>query len=65
MKLKNITNYGELGTYWRYQLKQSLPAGRKVVFWRNSDTDVKLADDDILHYWGAQGDTAKGTHNMT
>lgn len=46
--------------YWRYQLKQVLPSSRKVIFWRNNAENVTLGSDDILHYWGSQGDVAKG-----
>jgi len=35
MLAKNIKTYGELQMYWRFEMKQALPKGRKVVFWRN------------------------------
>lgn len=60
MATKGIKSYGELQMYWRFQLKQVLPANRKVIFWRNDGTDVTTSDTDILHYWGAQTDVAKG-----
>lgn len=60
MALKNIKNYGELQMYWRYQLKQYLPNGRKVIFWRNDADNVTTGADDIVQYWGAQKDTAAG-----
>lgn len=63
MATKGIKSYGELQMYWRFQLKQVLPANRKVIFWRNDGTDVTTSDTDILHYWGAQTDVAKGKHS--
>jgi len=45
--------------YWRFQLKQVLPANRKVIFWRNDGQNVTTSDNDILHFWGAQTDVAK------
>lgn len=54
MALKNIKNYGELQMYWRYQLKQSLPASRKVIFWRNDADNLTTGPDDIVQFWGAQ-----------
>ncbi len=60
MALKNIKSYGELQMYWRYRLKQALPAGRKVIFWRNDADNVTTGDDDIVQYWGAQAQTANG-----
>ena len=64
MKLKNINGYGQLQMYWRYQLKQSLPKSRKVIFWRNNAENVTTGPDDILHYWGSQLDTAKGKFSL-
>lgn len=58
MKLKNIKTYGELQMYWRFQLKQALPANRKVIFWRNDAQNVTTSAADVLHYWGAQTDVA-------
>jgi hexosaminidase len=60
MKLKNIKTYGELQMYWRFQIKQVLPANRKVIFWRNDAANVSTSANDILHFWGAQTDVAKG-----
>ena len=40
--------------YWRFELKQALPNGRKVVFWRNNAENVTTGPEDILHYWGNQ-----------
>ena len=60
MMLKNIKSYGELQMYWRYELKKALPKDRKTVFWLNVAEDVVTGPDDILQYWGAQADTAKG-----
>lgn len=54
MQLKNIKNYGELQMYWRYEMKQSLPKERKVVFWLNKAENVTTGPDDILQYWGLQ-----------
>lgn len=65
MKLKNIKNYGELQMYWRYQMKQVLPTSRRVIFWRNDAANVTISDNDILHYWGAQADVAKGKFYIT
>lgn len=65
MKLKNIKTYGELQMYWRFQLKQSLPSGRKAIFWRNDAANVSTSDTDVLHYWGAQTDVAKGNSFFT
>ena len=62
MKLKNIKSYGELQMYWRFQLKQVLPANRKVIFWRNDAQNVTTSESDVLHYWGAQTDVAKGNY---
>ena len=45
--------------FWRYELKQALPKGRKTVFWLNLAEDLVTGPDDILHYWGNQADTAK------
>lgn len=59
MKSKGIKSYGELQMYWRFQLKQVLPANRKVIFWRNDAQNVSTADNDILHFWGAQTDVAR------
>jgi hexosaminidase len=59
MKLHNLKTYGELQMYWRFQLKQVLPAGRRAVFWRNDGANVSTSDDDVLHFWGAQADVAK------
>lgn len=61
MKLHNLKTYGELQMYWRFQLKQVLPAGRRAVFWRNDGANVSTSDDDVLHFWGAQADVAKIT----
>jgi hypothetical protein len=61
MATKNITTYGELQMYWRSQIKSVLPPNRKVIFWRNDGADVTTFNTDILHYWGSQADTAKGT----
>jgi len=33
---------------------------RRVVFWRNDNAKIKIDDNDILHYWGAQADVARG-----
>lgn len=63
MATKGIKSYGELQMYWRFQLKQVLPANRKVIFWRNDGTDVTTSDTDILHFWGAQTDVAKSNHS--
>jgi hypothetical protein len=52
MTLHNIKNYVELQMYWRYQLKQALPASRKVVFWRTPDDSIKTGPDDVIQYWG-------------
>jgi hypothetical protein len=46
--------------YWRYQLKQSLPASRKVIFWRNDADNLTTGPDDIVQYWGSQAQTANG-----
>ena len=54
MKLKNIKNYGELQMYWRYQLKQALPASRTVIFWRNDADNLTTGPEDIVQYWGSQ-----------
>lgn len=62
MALKNIKNYGELQMYWRFQLKQALPASRKVIFWRNDADNLTTGPDDIVQYWGAQAQTANGTY---
>lgn len=62
MKLKNIKTYGELQMYWRFQLKQVLPANRKVIFWRNDAQNVTTSESDVLHFWGAQTDVAKSNH---
>lgn len=62
MATKGIKSYGELQMYWRFQLKQVLPASRKVIFWRNDGTDVTTSDTDILHFWGAQTDVAKSKY---
>lgn len=64
MKLKNLKTYGELQMYWRYQLKQVLPANRKVIFWRNDAANVSIADNDVLHFWGAQTDVAKSNFSF-
>lgn len=61
MTLKNIKTYGELQMYWRFQLKQALPAARKVIFWRNDADNLTTGPDDIVQYWGAQSQTANGT----
>jgi hypothetical protein len=60
MKLKNLTNYGDLQVYWRFQLKQALPNGRKTIYWRNDGGNFTFTSNDIVHYWGAQADIAKG-----
>lgn len=65
MALKNIKNYGELQMYWRYQLKQALPQGRKVIFWRNDADNLTTGPDDIVQYWGAQSQTANVTGKST
>lgn len=65
MKSKGIKSYGELQMYWRFQLKQVLPANRKVIFWRNDAQNVSTADNDILHFWGAQTDVARITADTT
>ncbi len=46
--------------YWRYHLKQSLPASRKVIFWRNDADNLTTGPNDIVQYWGAQAKTANG-----
>jgi hypothetical protein len=61
MALKNIKNYGELQTFWRYEMKQALPQGRQVIFWRNDAENLTTSANDIIHFWGAQADVAKGT----
>ncbi len=62
MKLKNLTNYGDLQVYWRFQLKQALPNGRKTIYWRNDGGNFVFSSNDIVHYWGAQSDIAKGNY---
>jgi hypothetical protein len=64
MTLKNIKTYGELQMYWRYQLKQSLPASRKVIFWRNDADNLTTGPDDVVQYWGAQAMTANGNFKL-
>lgn len=59
MATKNIKDYGELQMYWRYEMKQALPQNRSVVFWRNDAQNIKIAESDIIHYWGAQADIPK------
>ena len=59
MTKNNISSYGELQMYWRSQIKSVLPGGRKAMFWRNDAQTVTTIGTDILHYWGAQRDTAK------
>lgn len=65
MKLRNISGYGQLQMYWRSQLKQVLPSSRKLIFWRNNAENLTTGENDILQYWGAQNDTATGTHTLT
>ena len=48
--------------YWRYEMKQALPQNRSVVFWRNDAENIKIADSDIVHYWGAQADIPKSNY---
>ena len=55
-----LKNYAELQAFWRIDLKTELPAGRKAIFWRNDATDLIAGEDDVVQYWGAQADTAKG-----
>jgi hypothetical protein len=64
MKLKNIKSYGELQMYWRFQLKQVLPANRKVILWRNDAQNVTFSESDVLDYWGAQTHVAKGNFQV-
>lgn len=40
-------------------MKQALPKGRKVVFWRNDAENLTTSADDIIHFWGATADIAK------
>jgi hexosaminidase len=62
MATKGLKDYGELQMYWRYEMKQALPQNRPVVFWRNDAQNVKIADNDIIHFWGAQADIPKSTY---
>jgi hypothetical protein len=62
MATKNIKDYGALQMYWRHQMKQALPQNRTVVFWRNDAENVQIAQSDIVQYWGAQADIAKGNN---
>lgn len=65
MQEKDLKSYGELQMYWRQQIKSVLPADKNIIFWRNNADGVKTSSDDILHYWGAQDETAKCTfHNI-
>jgi hypothetical protein len=59
MATKNIKDYGELQMYWRHLMKQALPQNRSVVFWRNDAQNIKVADNDVIQFWGAQADAAK------
>jgi hypothetical protein len=45
--------------YWRFEMKQVLPQNRTAVFWRNDAENIKVADNDVIHYWGAQADIPK------
>lgn len=40
-------------------MKQALPQNRSVVFWRNDAQNIKVADNDVIQFWGAQADAAK------
>lgn len=58
MTAHHINNYGELQMYWRKYLRSVLSPTRKVVFWKNTNENVSIADDEVMHYWGAQNATA-------
>lgn len=46
-------------------MKSVLTGNKTTIFWRNDAENIVLADTDILHFWGAQGDVAKVTANST
>jgi hexosaminidase len=58
MLAHNIKSYGELQMYWRKELRKNLSPTRKVVFWKNTNGNVSIGEDEVLHYWGAQNATA-------
>ena len=43
-------------------MKSVISGNKTTIFWRNDAENIVLADTDILHFWGAQGDVAKGIH---
>ena len=52
MKLHNIKNYDGLVEYIRYEIKQTIPSSRKVVYWIDKAQNYSAGDNDILQFTG-------------
>ena len=52
MKLHNIKNYAGLVDYWRYEIKQILPASRKVIYWVDKVQNYSFGEKDIIQFNG-------------
>jgi hexosaminidase len=66
MKLHNIKDYDGLVEYLRFEVKQALPASRKVIYWVDQAQTYPTSENDVLQFKGSfVSDLPKGTPLVT